>query len=130
MTSTRDARPATACVAPQPDGSNEARGSRAWVRPVPGPRWHPVVWLVLAIVPGIVLAQSTGGAYRIRKQVIAAGVEASGGTYRLVGTVGQAVAGPQGGGSYRVSGGFHFAQGAGTSGSTLFCDGFEDSPCP
>lgn len=87
-------------------------------------------WLMIAILPSVVLAQSAGGSYRIRKQAIAAGVVATGANYRLVGTVGQAVAGPQGTGTYRVSGGFHFAQGAGTSAPRLFCDGFEDGPCP
>jgi len=87
-------------------------------------------WLLVAIIPSVVLAQSSGGPYRIRKQTIAAGVVATGGNFRLVGTLAQAVVGPRDGGAYRVSGGFHFAQGAEVSAARLFCDGFEDGPCP
>ncbi len=93
--------------------------------------WRRVVfWLALAIVPSLSLAQSAGGTYRIRKQVIAAGVEATGGTYRLVGTVGQAIASTQTGGAYRVQGGFHAALGAGGTVDRFFCDGFENGGCP
>lgn len=88
------------------------------------------LWVLLAIVPGIVLAQASGGPYGIRKQVIASGVVATGGSYRLVGTLGQAAAGPQVSGNYRVSGGFHFAATPGTGGIRLFCNGFEDGACP
>jgi hypothetical protein len=95
-----------------------------------GARGCRACWWLLAIVPGIVLAQASGGAYVVRKQVIAAGAVATGGSYRLVGTAGQVAAGQQGGSTYRVSGGFHFARGAGTSDIRLFCDGFEDSACP
>lgn len=99
-------------------------------RASPGTWRHAAMWLALAIVPSLALAQSAGGSYRIRKQVIAAGVETTGGTYRLVGTVGQAFASAQVGGTYRVNGGFHFAPGAGGDPDLFYCDGFEDGGCP
>lgn len=76
----------------------------------------------------LLLAASTGGPYTLRKDdVSGGGGRAAGGSYALVATVGQADAAVQGGGSYRLTGGFHGPRG---NGDLLFCDGFEAAPCP
>ena len=85
-------------------------------------------WCLLLLVPVAALAQSTGGSYTQRKHVIASGVLASGGSYRLTGTVGQPAASVQQAGSYRLTGGFHGPTAA--AGDRLLCSGFENTPCP
>lgn len=87
-------------------------------------RWRIAV---LLLVPIWALAQSSGGNYTLRKQVVASGIVATGGSYRLTGTVGQAVAGVQTAGTYRLTGGFHGPVAA--SGDRLFCNGFESAAC-
>lgn len=82
--------------------------------------------LLLLALPVWALAQS-GGSYTLRKHVIASGVVASGSSYRLTGTVGQAVAAVQSGGSFRLIGGFH---GPRSSSDRLLCNGFENTGCP
>lgn len=84
---------------------------------------------LLALFPALAVAQSTGGPYTLRKQVIAAGgVAAAGGAYRLVGTVSEpGAAAAASGGAYRLSGGFHAPS---ARPDRLLCDGFEDTPCP
>lgn len=85
-------------------------------------------WCWLLLVPFAALAQSTGGSYTQRKHVVASGVVASGGSYRLTGTVGQPAAAVQQAGSYRLTGGFHGPTAA--AGDRLLCSGFENTPCP
>lgn len=88
----------------------------------------PLLIAVLLLVPPALYAQASGGSYTMRKQVIGAGEVASGGTYRLTGTVGEVGAVESGTPRFRLVGGFH-----GRSGpivDSIFCDGFEDAVCP
>jgi hypothetical protein len=82
--------------------------------------------LLILLLPAMALAQSTGGSYVMRKQVIAAGARAQGGVYAMTGTAQQPIAFVQAAGPYRLTGGFH---GPGESTDRMFCDGFEDTPC-
>ncbi len=64
--------------------------------------------LLLLLAPVLGLAQSTGGPYVMKKDVIAAGGQlATGPGTVLVGTVGQSAAGLATGGTYALTGGFH-----------------------
>lgn len=98
------------------------------MRPAPTSLSRLARWCVLLLVPIAALAQSSGGSYTLRKQAIAGGVAATGGSYRLTGTVGQPAAAVQQAGSYRLTGGFHGP--AGAAGDCLLCSGFENTPCP
>lgn len=85
-----------------------------------------LIGLLLGASSGL-LAQSSGGPYTMRKEVVAGGgVRASGVGYVVTGTAAQPGAHVQTGGSYRLTGGFH-----GPHGDTgrIFCDRFEDTPC-
>ncbi len=66
-----------------------------------------------------------GGVYELRKQVIAAGGSASvGGSYALVGTVGQSAVTRVSGGVYQLTGGFHGPMAP--LPDSLFVNGFEN----
>lgn len=82
-----------------------------------------------SLLCGVALAQSSGGPYVMRKDVIAnGGATASAATYRATVTVAQpAAAAAQVGESYVLTGGFHSP--AAASAGRIFCDGFEDAPC-
>jgi hypothetical protein len=91
-------------------------------------RARPGLCALLVLAPVFALAQSSGGPYTMRKQVIAGGgVTASGGAYRLVGTVSEPLVAAATGGSFRLQGGFHAPA---ARPDALLCDGFEDAPCP
>lgn len=73
------------------------------------------------------LPPPTGGSYVMRKQAIAGGgVRASGGSYVLTGTLGQALVDPipATATNYRLAGGFHTP--AISLGDDLFANGFEN----
>ena len=92
-------------------------------------RFRMVLAGVLLAAASMLLAQSSGGPYVMRKDVVAGGGGASsGGGYRVVATLAQPVAAVQSGGSYVLTGGFHGRRPADTP--QIFCDGFEDTPCP
>lgn len=83
----------------------------------------------LAALCGVAFAQSSGGPHVMRKDVVAhGGGTAAAASYQATVTVAQPVAGRQSGGSYVLTGGFHSP--ASTAGGRIFCDGFEDTPCP
>lgn len=87
-------------------------------------------WLALALlIPALALAQSASGPYLMRKQAIAAGgAEASGGNYRLRGTVAETGASQRAaGGTFNLTGGLHPPA---AIPDRLLCDGFEVTPCP
>lgn len=89
-------------------------------------RRRPAVALaMLSLCAAAALSAGTpsGGSYSLPKQVIAGGGSAaSGGSYQLVGTIGQSVTGPTTAGSTQLQQGFH----AGQPGSDeLFNDSFE-----
>ena len=69
--------------------------------------------------------QSTGGAYAIPAQVVAAGGgRTTGGSFQLEGTIGQHVVGPAAtGGGFELIPGFHRH---GSIAEDIFDDGFED----
>lgn len=78
------------------------------------------------------LAQSltppAGGSYVMPKQAIAGGGQrATGGSYVLTGTVGQALSdpAPATGGSYTLRGGFHTPSTSSPQEENIFADGFE-----
>lgn len=71
-------------------------------------------------------AQSSGGSYTMRKQVIGAGAVAAAGSYRLTGTVAEPGAAQSASTQFRLTGGFHTPR----SGGSIFCDGFENAACP
>jgi hypothetical protein len=88
-------------------------------------RWR---WIVLCLLPSLALAQAAGGAFVMRKQVVAGGgAQNTGTSYRLVGTVAQPGAHLSAAGSYRLTGGFHTPA---QRPDRLLCDGFENTPCP
>ncbi len=89
-------------------------------------RLRRVAWLLLSALPVWALAQS-GGSYTMRKHVIASGVVATGGSFRLTGTIGQPVATVQTAGNFRLTSGFH---GPAASVDRLLCTGFENNACP
>ncbi len=87
----------------------------------------------LSVGASIAVAQATGGAYTMRRQVVAGGgSRASDGAYVATVTIAEPVASPaQSGGAYRLTGGFHGQRAAAVSlPETIFCDGFESAPCP
>lgn len=84
---------------------------------------------VLLATTSLLLAQSSSGPYVMRKDIVASGGGTStGGTYSVTATLAQPVAAVQSGGSYVLTGGFHGRRPAETP--RVFCDGFEDTPCP
>lgn len=86
-----------------------------------------LVGLLLAIST-CPLAQSSGGPYTMRKEVVAGGGNrAAAGPYAATVTAAQPGAHLQSGGAYRLTGGFHGPQG---NPGRIFCDGFEGAPCP
>ena len=90
--------------------------------------------LLLAISIGVTVAdaQSSGGPYSVRKQVIAGGgSHASAGPYVATVTVAEPTASAaQSGGTYRLTGGFHGPRGSSAPlPERIFCDGFEAAPC-
>ncbi len=81
----------------------------------------------IALVSLGAIAQSSGGDYRVRKSVIAAGsATLQAGAYRATATAGQAEPGTLSGGSFRVQGGFWPAPPTTTAPDALFADGFEN----
>jgi hypothetical protein len=85
--------------------------------------------LLLLISAATAQAQS-GGAYTVRKFVIAGGGgDPQGVPYRASVSVGQSAAVVSNGGGYRLVSGFHQAKSPGSSTDALFCSGFEDAPC-
>ncbi len=85
--------------------------------------------LLLLISAATVQAQS-GGAYTVRKFVIAGGGgDPQGAPYRASVTAGQSAAMVSNGGGYRLVSGFHQARSPGNSTDALFCSSFEDVPC-
>ena len=90
--------------------------------------------LFLLLVAGVAAAgaQSTGGTYTMRKQVIASGGNrAMSGPYVATVTIAEPTASAaQSGGTYRLTGGFHGPRGpAVVLPERIFCDGFEAAPC-
>jgi hypothetical protein len=82
---------------------------------------------LLAVSTGL-LAQSSGGPYTLRREVVAGGGHrAAAGTYVATVTAAQPGAHLQSGGGYRLTGGFHGPQG---NPGRIFCDGFEGMSCP
>ena len=80
---------------------------------------------LLLLTPALLLAQSSGASYTLRKQVIASGgVRAAAGSYVLTSTIGQALAAVAQGGSYRLTGGFHQPVSSAPS-PNLFANGYE-----
>lgn len=89
-------------------------------------RAHRLLLLLLLLVPVLGLAQSSGGPYVIKKDVIAAGgQQASAPGTVLVGTVGQSAAGAATGGSYALTGGFHGPTTTVVMPEAIFLNGFE-----
>jgi hypothetical protein len=87
--------------------------------------------LLIALLFGAstgLLAQSSGGPYTMRKEVIAGGGNrATAGAYAATVTAAQPAAHVQSGAHYRLTGGFHGPQG---DPSRIFCNGFEATSCP
>ena len=72
-------------------------------------------------------APPSGGTYVLTKQVIAAGGNrSSGGSYQLVGTLGQNTAGRANAGGYQLQIGFHGAASNAPLPDALFRSGFEN----
>lgn len=86
-------------------------------------RAYALAALCLCAAASLYAGVPAGGSYSLRKQVIAGGgATSSGGSYSLVGTIGQSVTGPTGAGATQLQQGFH----AGVAGpDELFNDGFE-----
>ena len=84
---------------------------------------------MLLLAPLLVAAQPAGGPYTLRKQAIGSGVESTGGSYRLIGTVAEPGAGTLAASGLRLTGGFHGAFGGAAAGDRIFCDGFDTSGC-
>ena len=61
-----------------------------------------------------------------KDDVSGGGARATGGTYTVTGTAGQAEAAVQSGGRYRLTGGVHGPRG---DADRLFCDSFDYAPC-
>ena len=78
------------------------------------------------LLASIALAQvPSGGPYAMPKQVIAGGgARASGGSYALIGTLGQSAAGTTNGGNFALQQGFHSATTVGPL-DPIFRNGFE-----
>jgi hypothetical protein len=88
--------------------------------------------VALALVPALAAqAQSvSGGAYSVRKFVIAGGGgEPQGAMYRAAVTIGQSAVQVSNGGGYRLVSGFHPAKAPGGNSDALFCSSFENTPC-
>jgi hypothetical protein len=84
--------------------------------------------LLFALCAGASAPQTApaGGSYSLRKQAIAAGGgRASGGSYQLTGTVGQAVAGTTANAPTQIQQGFHSAAAVAAQPDDLFRNGFE-----
>lgn len=83
--------------------------------------------LLLAAWPGLAPSQATGGAYTLRKSVLAGGGadRASGGAFRLTATVAQPIAHEQSAGSLRLTAGFHAPRASAPAGDAVFANGFE-----
>lgn len=73
-------------------------------------------------------AQSSGGPYTMRKEVIGAGATSTVGAYRLTGTVGEPGAALSNTPRFRLTGGFHGPVAPVVD--AIFCDGFESTTCP
>ena len=81
------------------------------------------------LLPTSLLAQMgpTGGVYELTRQMIAGGGRSvSGGSYVLVGTVGQSALTPVSGGAYQIIGGFHGPATAGPPFDLIFRSGFDN----
>ena len=69
--------------------------------------------------------KATSGVYAMRKQVIAAGAEASGGGFRVVGTAAQPAAGVSTAAGLRLTAGFHGPGAGAPVVDQMFKNGFE-----
>lgn len=76
-------------------------------------------------LPAAESSKATTGGYALRKQVIAAGAEASGGGFRVVGTAAQPVAGVSTASGLRLTGGFHGPAAQVPVVDQMFKNGFE-----
>lgn len=89
-------------------------------------RW---LWPALLMLPLILSAadagKATSGGYVMRKQVIAAGAEASGGGFRVVGTATQPAAGLSTAAGLRLTAGFHGPAAGAPVVDQMFKNGFE-----
>ena len=93
---------------------------------------RPALLLLLIAAVAAAGAQSTGGTYTMRKQVIASGGNrASAGPYVATVTIAEPTASAaQLGATYRLTGGFHGPRGSSAPlPERIFCDGFEAAPC-
>jgi hypothetical protein len=78
----------------------------------------------LALAAPALLAGSADVALT-RAVVAGGGSRSAGGSFVLVGTLGQPAAGLQAGGAFRLSGGFHVEGNASVPAAAIFGDGFE-----
>jgi hypothetical protein len=85
------------------------------------PRWIAL----LCLMPLLAAAQSSGGVYVMRKQVIAAGGSATGAALQLTGTAAQPAAGVSSAGSYRLTHGFHQGRQSAPVVDFIFANGFQ-----
>jgi hypothetical protein len=84
--------------------------------------------MALAIAaPVVALAQASGGDFVMRRDVVAGGSVASGGAFRMKQAIAQPVTDVTASGRYVLSQGFHPLP---RRLEPLFCDSFEDAPCP
>ena len=93
---------------------------------------RPALLLLLIAAVTTVGAQSTGGTYTMRKQIIASGGNrASAGPYVATGTIAEPIASAaQLGATYRLTGGFHGPRASSAPlPERIFCGGFEAAPC-
>lgn len=105
------------------DPANAQRGV-CWEAPAGGAR-NEVALACLMATTSIAKIGPIGGVYELRKQVIAGGGSASvGGSYALVGTVGQSAVTRVSGGVYQLTGGFHGPMAP--LPDSLFANGFEN----
>lgn len=80
---------------------------------------------LLLLLPALALAQSSGGPYVVRKQVIAGGAVVAAGSYRVVGTTAQPAASVSSAGNYRLTSGFHGPAVTAPVTNAVFANGFE-----
>ena len=85
--------------------------------------------LLLLLVSPLIAAQPGGGPYTLRKQAIGSGIESTGGSFRLIGTVAEPGAGTLDAPALRLTGGFHGTFTGAVVGDRIFCDGFETTGC-
>ena len=85
-----------------------------------------IVLAGLLLLLGVAAAQSSGGIYSVRKQVVSSGGQrVSSGTTTVTASIAQAAVDVQAGGVYRVAGGFLSAPAPASAGDPVFRNGFE-----